>query len=104
MDTLKGWIKISEAIKRSPLTGGKRVKVNIEQREYYSPNITLTRAQYDVISALEKHNMPAAHIKPATLGALCAKKLVNVHNGITKNSSNIMWFSNEGGNYKAYMY
>ena len=66
--------------------------------------ITLTRAQYSVISALEKHNMPAAHIKPATLGSLCAKKLVNVHNGITKNSSNIMWFSNKDGNYMACMY
>jgi hypothetical protein len=29
------WIAINKAIQRSPLTGGKRMKVNIEQREYH---------------------------------------------------------------------
>ncbi len=31
------WVAINKAIQRSPLTGGKRVKVNIEQREYHCP-------------------------------------------------------------------
>ena len=31
------WVAINKAIQKSPLTGGKRVKVNIKQREYHSP-------------------------------------------------------------------
>ncbi len=66
--------------------------------------VHLTKAQYAVITSLEKQDMPADHIQPATLGTLCAKKLVNVINGIAKKHEDVKWFSSKEGNYKVCVY
>jgi hypothetical protein len=42
----------------------------------------LTRAQHAIMGALLESDLAADHIKPATLGALCAKGLVNVKDGV----------------------
>ncbi len=46
--------------------------------------ISLTMAQRAVMDALLKADFPADHVKPATLGSLATKGLVNVIDGMIR--------------------
>jgi len=64
--------------------------------------LTLTKAQYNVLWQLEKNNIPASNIKPATLGFLCAHQMVNVHRGMVSMCNSLLYFVNNGhNNFKA---
>ena len=54
---------------------------------------TLTKAQHKVMDVLcTMHGaIPAVNLKPATLGALCTKKLVNVNEGMVSSTCVMLW-------------
>lgn len=55
---------------------------------------SLTKHQHAVMEVLcsaQNPRIAAADLKPATLGSLCAKKLVNVDNGIVSSTCIMLW-------------
>ena len=55
---------------------------------------TLSKQQHavmDVLCAKQHDYLPAAELEPATLGFLCAKKLVNVEDGKVSATCSMLW-------------
>ena len=55
---------------------------------------SLTKHQHavmEVLCSVQNPRIAAANLKPATLGSLCAKKLVNVDDGIVSSTCVMLW-------------
>ena len=55
---------------------------------------SLTKHQHgvmEVLCSIQNPRIAAANLKPATLGSLCAKKLVNVDDGMVSSTCVMLW-------------